>query len=225
MSNNAKIREEAKNNIRALLISSPVGLSADELKRDIKSIIGAPIPFRTLGYNCLEDFLNDITDVISINWRNGIMFLRALPDSSTRHLEKLISNQKLDKKKWAATRPVQRSRPLSRRHPPTPRHVPWFLRQQVSQLCKSYPHGLHLSDFDSAFSRRFGSHLDFCRLGYSAMKDLLCSLSDIVYIKQLPNGGSILVPASYIDAKQPHDRHKIGIQSCMLFVQVYNGSL
>jgi hypothetical protein len=56
-----------------------------------------------LGYSTLEDMLRDMTDVLSITYKRGMMCLEAIPDDTTRHIAKLVSKQKIPNKKKYAT--------------------------------------------------------------------------------------------------------------------------
>ncbi|XP_041368343.1 tudor domain-containing protein 5-like [Gigantopelta aegis] len=185
MSFNASIKTEVLKQIRALLLSSPVGLTLGELKKDYETFIGTPLPFRKLGYNTAEDFVKDIPETISISWKNGMLVLQTPSDSTTKHIERLVARQNIPKpKKYAVLRNrtgSSNSRNWRSKHQPS---VPLFIRNQINQLFASYPDGLPLTHFDIAFSRRFGVALDSCRLGFTSTQDLLGSVTDIVKLDQ-----------------------------------------
>ncbi|GFR62434.1 tudor domain-containing protein 5 [Elysia marginata] len=115
MTDLAKRKEEAKKEIRSLLLSAPLGLTIIELKRDFAEFIGHPLPWKELGYSSAEDFVQDIPDTVKITWSNTGMVLTGVANSSTKHIEKLVQSQKVDsklKKKVMDRRSRQSSRPL-----------------------------------------------------------------------------------------------------------------
>lgn len=115
MTDLAKRKEEAKKEIRSLLLSAPLGLTVVELKRDFAEFIGHPLPWKELGYSSAEDFVQDIPDTVKITWSNTGMVLTGVANSSTKHIEKLVQNQKVDtrlKKKVMDRRSRQAAKPL-----------------------------------------------------------------------------------------------------------------
>ncbi|KAF8792258.1 Tudor domain-containing protein 7A [Argiope bruennichi] len=65
------------------------------LTRDYKDLLGTPIPFRELGYNSLEAFIQDIPDVISLKRnREGLFMAEGVADAATAHIASLVSRQK-----------------------------------------------------------------------------------------------------------------------------------
>ena len=185
MSFNASVKDEVKKQIRALLLSSPVGLTLDELKRDYETFIGSPLPYRKLGYNTAEDFIRDVPETISLSHKNGMLVLRTPSDSTTEHIERLVARQNIPKpKKYAVLRKrhsSSNSRNWRTKHRPS---VPVFVRKQIKQLFASYSYGLPLTHFNTAFSRRFAVSLDSFKLGFASTQDLLSSVPDIVKIVQ-----------------------------------------
>ena len=68
--------EDVKKEIRSLLLSSPVGLSLQDLLSDYRSMIGSHLPFQQLGYSSALDFIKDIPDVVYPVFRaGGVMYL------------------------------------------------------------------------------------------------------------------------------------------------------
>lgn len=55
-----------KVNLRGLVISSPKGMTIQNLERDYSQMIGKSIPFAKLGYNKLEQFLRSLTDTLTV---------------------------------------------------------------------------------------------------------------------------------------------------------------
>lgn len=227
MSETARKRDETKKQIRALLLSAPAPLTVGEIKRDYHDFMGASIPFRAMGYDSMEDMFNDMQDAVQISWKNGLMVLQAVSDESTRHIESLVSKQKIpNPKKYAALRrggryqgpsshfggprqSPQYGGPRPSRRAPNPilemprAVVPNFVRQQFKQLFKSYPNGLPLTHFESAFSRRFGVHLNFDKYGFQSLKSMLSSIPDIIHLQAYSGGEVRVMDASAKMQSQP----------------------
>ncbi|KAK3088007.1 hypothetical protein FSP39_013328 [Pinctada imbricata] len=121
------------------------------------------------------------------------MCLEAVADSSTAHIQSLVSKQKIPNTKKYAT--LRRGGPPPQRHrsgPPRPLpSVPANIRKQLAILFKSYPDGLPFTHFGPAFSRRFNCQLQFSRLGFTSMRELLQSVPDLVRLQDF--GGEVRV--------------------------------
>ncbi|XP_013402320.1 tudor domain-containing protein 5 isoform X2 [Lingula anatina] len=185
MSEKASLKKETKKEIRAVLLSTPKGLSAREVLADYRNFQGRPLPFRELGYNSAEDFFRDIPDVCTLDWVHGELVLRGVADESTKHIERLVSRQVAKKSKRPSRRPPPRRPP----RPPQQPTVPPFLRVRIRELLTSYPSGLLGSSFGHAFLKRFGQNLPYNRRGFKSISDLLRSIPDIVDIEELRGGG------------------------------------
>ncbi|XP_060065757.1 tudor domain-containing protein 5-like [Ylistrum balloti] len=219
MADKAQKKEETKKQLRALLLSAPAALTIQELKRDYHDFMGDPIPFREFGYTTLEDLLKDMPDALRVSWENGVMCLAPVAQEASVHIQKLVSKQKVNNKnKWAtlrqggpSTRPRRPPQPRSynsnrsrwqKRHTPPrnpPPNISAYIRKQITELLKSYPNGLPLTHFDTAFSRRFGVPISPSGLGFDCMKDLLHSLPDIAKLKEY-QGGEWRVAPAYIES-------------------------
>ncbi|XP_050394342.2 tudor domain-containing protein 5 [Patella vulgata] len=179
MSQTAIRRAEVEKHIRAVLLSSPVGLTIQELRRDYNDFIGSPLPFRSFGYHDLEDYITDIPEILTVTWQDGKKVLRATADETTRHIEKLVSRQKVtNKNKWAVLRQKSNRPSYRSRYAPAP-SVPVSIRQQIRQMFR-HTKSLPLTHFDGFFYKRFGFHLDHEGLGFSTVKILLESIPDTV---------------------------------------------
>ncbi|XP_066293726.1 tudor domain-containing protein 5-like isoform X2 [Branchiostoma lanceolatum] len=207
MSSKAKMVQEVKKDIRSLLISAQRGLTSTMLLDDYKQFIGHPLPFRELGYNAPIDFIRDINDVVQITWQGSMMVLRAVVDEDTQRVASLVAKQRESRPRRLYER---RSQPRPRPLLPAPT-VPAGIRTQVKQLLASYPSGIPSSAFNTAFGRRFGSQINYTKLGYKSMGELLRALRDIILIR--PQAGNTFriygrgaptstVPA--VNAQGPH---------------------
>ncbi|KAK3609409.1 hypothetical protein CHS0354_001339 [Potamilus streckersoni] len=84
-----------KSMLRATLISSKEGLPPNKLLADYEELTGEPLPFKSLGFKSLKEFIESIPDVVEIR-RNaaGEILLYAVADETNKHILKLVSNQK-----------------------------------------------------------------------------------------------------------------------------------
>ena len=199
MSKKAEIKEETKKQIRALLLSAPKGLSGRDIQNDFKCMMGKTLPFRELGYSTAEDLFRDLPDVVRVTWVDGEVILRGVSDMTTKHIERLVSRQKVPTKRRGASKnrkgPPPRRYPAPRLNRPTlpPPTVQAFIRGQIRSLLMSYPNGLPANQFETAYARRFGNHIDLARMGFKNLMELMKSLSDIVTVEESPRWGYMLL--------------------------------
>jgi len=129
MSEQVKIKELKKKEIRSLLLPHKMGLTLNELEKQFKDVIGHDIPYRQMGYNTLKDFICDIPDVVTWRLVHGKLILTGVPDASTQHIANLVSRQKNPKVKKG-----QRSTFIKTRFVPVaPRFSREFSRQPAVQ--------------------------------------------------------------------------------------------
>ncbi|KAL3872243.1 hypothetical protein ACJMK2_040179 [Sinanodonta woodiana] len=215
MTEKCALKDEAKKHVRALLLSSPVPLTVQELEKDYHNFIGERLPYRKMGYSCLEDFFKDINDAVQINWKNGMMTLQAIADETNMHIQKLVSKQKISNtKKYAVLRKGRGRGPATSqwyggsshyRSPPSPQpFIPAYIRNNIKQLFHSFPQGVQLTDYDKAFSRRFGMQINYQKYGFHSMKEFLGSMLDLVSLQEEKGGDWLVLPAeSFKKLKEP----------------------
>jgi hypothetical protein len=63
----ASLQDELKTLLRGLLISSPHAMTVDQLWRDYRKQEGHDVPFRKLGYNTFEEYLNSVPDTVLVS--------------------------------------------------------------------------------------------------------------------------------------------------------------
>lgn len=110
--------------------------------------------------------------------------ISGIADATTRHIASLVARQKKHSTK-------RKTRLTSYRPEPAP-IVPHILRTQITELLSQYPSGLLGSMLNVAFSRRFGQELNYERLKFKSLRNLLESIFDIVRIEEM-RGGSYRV--------------------------------
>lgn len=66
MSDQERLINLLRKEVRSLLTSIKEGLTPTQLERDYKSMMGTPLPFRALGYQTVMELLVDMPDVVKI---------------------------------------------------------------------------------------------------------------------------------------------------------------
>ncbi|CAF0886794.1 unnamed protein product [Adineta steineri] len=92
----SSLLNEIKMEIRSLLISSQNGLLENELCRDY-SLFNSQrsLPYQTFGYLTVTDFLNSLNDIL---YRSLDGYIHPIVDQSTKHIFKLVQQQRTKKK-------------------------------------------------------------------------------------------------------------------------------
>lgn len=152
------------------------------------------------------------------------MTLTAKADETTKHIEALVSKQKVNnKKKYAVYRnrgggggqrgpprsysgyqsqsmPPRYNQRTGRPGMPQPpsRHVPAYVRNQIRELFKSFPDGLPLKQLDSAFFNLYGTRIEYVKFGFYNGTEFLQSLKDIVRFEEYSNGEMRILPVGYL---------------------------
>ncbi|KAL3890208.1 hypothetical protein ACJMK2_002681 [Sinanodonta woodiana] len=89
-----------KSMLRATLISSKDGIPADTLLRDYEELTMEPLPFKSLGFSSLEEFIQSIPDVVEvIRNADGYTIYKAVACRSNKHILELVQRQKSRGKK------------------------------------------------------------------------------------------------------------------------------
>lgn len=176
---------EVKKTIRALLLSSKSGSTPRQLMNDYKYVTGNAIPYDNFGYDSLMSYLSSLKDVVSVSRSRDRTLLRAVPDSNTKHIAKLVSKQKSSESGLIGGGPRLSSvRPASRSvSSPCYSEVPPTFRAKIKTLMLSYRDGLALSGFLEAFARRFSYYFSFRNWGFSTLEEMLRSVPEVVYLE------------------------------------------
>ena len=83
--------------LRAIVQSSPRGVLMEKVGGEYRALTYQPLPFRSLGYDSLESFLRSIPDTVRLERSAEGIVVKAVADSSTAKLQKLIDKQKKPK--------------------------------------------------------------------------------------------------------------------------------
>uniref|UniRef100_A0A8C9S9L4 Tudor domain-containing protein 5 n=1 Tax=Scleropages formosus TaxID=113540 RepID=A0A8C9S9L4_SCLFO len=199
-----------KKDVRSLLVSANGGLTAEQLKRDYKVMLGHPLPLQPLGYRNVLEMVGDMPDVVAVSYsHDGGLLLKAVGVESTKRIEELVSKQRSSKHKVAPRKTAMGSScshslqknpvklPCRGHAPPA---VPVQLRSQLQQLLSQGP--VLLSELESSFARRFGWPLQITHYGFNSIAEMLVAVSDIVTVKQ-SRMGSVISLQSNMVSPQP----------------------
>ncbi|XP_037668731.1 tudor domain-containing protein 5 isoform X2 [Choloepus didactylus] len=95
MSEQERIQECLRKEIRSLLISSKDGLTPQQLAKEYLLMIGNHLPLRILGYRSTMELVLDMPDVVSVcPCGDGTVTLKAIPDESTKGIASLVAKQR-----------------------------------------------------------------------------------------------------------------------------------
>jgi hypothetical protein len=193
----ADLLDGTKKKVRALLLSAKNGLTLRDFLTDYRDLIGQSFPFRDIGFPTPESCLQEMKEVVWMqHQRNGEIKLRGVADETTQHIAELVSKQK-SKRSGGRSRVIPlktkqaviaRQR-IERQERLAAPYVPPFVRTNISQLLKENPDGVLGSSFNAIYSRRFGTQIDYNRLKFNNVKELLMSIKDIVHIEEMRTGG------------------------------------
>lgn len=187
MSDKAKQLECVAQEIRSVLLSQPRDMTIPSLLSDYRAMVGRSLPFIEFGYSSPDEFLRSIPDVVSMSWskRYNSYMLRAVADETTKHIEKLVSKQKVGK---STARSAHRMAPAA----PPPRftktyttrtftkaYLTAYVKNEIYSVAKKFKNGLTLPNFLTAFRAEYGKDLVYKNYGFYTLEDCLNSIPEI----------------------------------------------
>ncbi|XP_011904513.1 PREDICTED: tudor domain-containing protein 5 isoform X3 [Cercocebus atys] len=123
MSEQERIQECLRKEIRSLLISTKDGLSPQELEKEYLLMVGNHLPLRILGYRSTMELVLDMPDVVSVcHGAGGTVILKAIPDESTKGIASLVAKQRSSHK---VRNSMHKGRPSIYSGPRSNRRVPY----------------------------------------------------------------------------------------------------
>ncbi|XP_017915474.1 PREDICTED: tudor domain-containing protein 5 [Capra hircus] len=208
MSEQERIQECLRKEIRSLLISTKDGLTPQQLEKEYLLMVGNHLPLRILGYRSIMELVLDMPDVVSVcPCGDGTVILKAIPDESTKGIANLVAKQKSNHK---VRNSVQKGRasvcsgPSSRRRVPyrgrVPPILPAVVKSELKDLLALSP--VLLSDFENAFANRFGRSFQYVQYGFLSMFEVLNAASDVVSVEQTRAGSLLTLKKSVSEEKQ-----------------------
>ncbi|CAH6789327.1 Tdrd5 [Phodopus roborovskii] len=95
MSEQERIQDCLRKEIRSLLISTKDGLTPQQLEKEYLLMVGNHLPLRILGYRSTMELVLDMPDVVSVcPCGDGTVILKAIPDESTKGIASLVAKQR-----------------------------------------------------------------------------------------------------------------------------------
>ncbi|XP_027977388.1 tudor domain-containing protein 5 isoform X4 [Eumetopias jubatus] len=208
MSEQERVQECLRKEIRALLISTKDGLTPQQLEKEYLLMVGSHLPLRILGYRSTMELVLDMPDVVTVcPCGDGTVILKAIPDESTKGIASLVAKQRSSHK---VRNSVQKGRasvcsgPSSRRRVPyrgrVPPILPAVVKSELKDLLALSP--VLLSDFEKAFVRRFGRSFQYVQYGFLSMFEVLNAASDVISVEQTRAGSLLMLKKSVSEEKQ-----------------------
>ncbi|XP_031241446.1 tudor domain-containing protein 5 isoform X1 [Mastomys coucha] len=202
MSEQERIQDCLRKEIRSLLISTKDGLTPQQLEKEYLLMVGNHLPLRILGYRSTMELVLDMPDVVSVSpCGDGTVILKAIPDESTKGIASLVAKQRRSHK---VRNPVQKGRssvcsgrvPYRGRVPPI---LPAVVKSELKDLLALSP--VLLSDFEKAFAKRFGRSFQYMQYGFLSMFEVLNAASDVISVEQTRAGSLLTLKKSVIEDK------------------------
>ncbi|XP_070252227.1 tudor domain-containing protein 5 isoform X1 [Myotis yumanensis] len=208
MSEQERILECLRKEIRSLLISTKDGLTPQQLEKEYLLMVGNHLPLRVLGYRSTMELVLDMPDVVSVcPCGDGTVILKAIPDESTRGIASLVAKQRSSHK---VRNSMQKGRasvcsgssfhrrvPYRGRVPPI---LPAVVKSELKDLLALSP--VLLSDFEKAFAKRFGRSFQYMQYGFLSMFEVLNAASDVISVEQTRAGSLLTLKKSISEEKQ-----------------------
>ncbi|CAM4591370.1 unnamed protein product [Lepidochelys olivacea] len=204
MSDQERLMDLLRKEVRSLLMAVKEGLTPVQLEQEYLSMIGKPLPLHTLGYRSTMELVKDMPDVINIcSSRDGYVILKVIADEATRGMASLVARQRTSSKVRNVMRRTNAfSRPSLPRKGRTPPILPAMVKSELKDLLSLSP--VLLSDFDKAFARRFGRTFQYMRYGFFSMIEVLSAASDFIAVEQT-RAGSLLTLKKSPSIKQQQE--------------------
>lgn len=203
MSEQERIQDCLRKEIRSLLISTKDGLTPQQLEKEYLLMVGNHLPLRILGYRSTMELVLDMPDVVSVcPCGDGTVILKAIPDESTKGIASLVAKQRRSHK---VRNSIQKGRtsvcsgrvPYRGRVPPI---LPAFVKSELKDLLAFSP--VLLSDFEKAFAKRFGRSFQYMQYGFLSMFEVLSAASDVISVEQTRAGSLLTLKKSASGEKQ-----------------------
>lgn len=172
---------DAKKEIRSVLLTYKNCVSLEEFLRVYKDLTGERLPARILGYSSDIDFLKSMPDVVHVSTNEiGRIVLSGIADESSKHIQKLVSKQRNAKINSKSNKKLPRSKPFNipassrELHP----YVPGPLRAEILELAAMFPDGVALPAFVLAYRKKFNKYL-WLEKGLETLERMINSIGEL----------------------------------------------
>lgn len=154
---------EEKKEIRSVLLTFQRSVSLEEFLKAYKNLLGQRLPSRTHGFLSDIAFLQSMPDVADVLIdSSGKVHLTGVADKSSKHIQKLVSRQRVSKPNNARGKkrqPIHKLPDTSLNVRELRPFLPGALRAEILQLMSTYNDGLTLSALALAYHRKFNKYL------------------------------------------------------------------
>ncbi|XP_063095862.1 tudor domain-containing protein 5 isoform X2 [Cavia porcellus] len=206
MSEQERIQDCLKKEIRSLLISTKDGLTPHQLEKEYLLMVGNRLPLRILGYRSTMELVLDMPEVVNVcPCGDGTVILKAIPDESTKGMASLVAKQRSNHKGQNSMQKARASicsGTSSRRVPyrgRVPPILPAVVKSELKDLLALSP--VLLSDFEKAFAKRFGRSFQYMQYGFLSMFEVLNAASDVISVEQTRAGSLLMLKKSVSEEK------------------------
>lgn len=200
--------QEIKNFTRSVLLPNKEGLLLDAFEQEFRGIVGIPFPHQHLGFRTSLALLLSMPDEVFVeHLSSGHILLRGIPDQSTEHVARMVSNQRPNLKGYnkktariigqqdsgfnKRTEEIQPSK--SSETLPLPEHI----RHNVKQVIMRFPNGLSYEMFKRAYLETTCINLDVRQLGFNNLETFFQRLTNENIVQLNYEANTILVKPSY----------------------------
>ncbi|NWX41718.1 TDRD5 protein, partial [Steatornis caripensis] len=192
MSEQARLMEVLKKEVRSLLMAAKEGLTPAQLEQEYLAMIGKPLPLCDLGFRSSLELVADMPEVVRVcPYEKDTFILKAIADETTKGIAELVARQRRSAKVRKTAAAKANAASSSKNSQSFPRRgrapvLPVTVKAELQDLLSSSP--LLLFDFDKAFFRRFGRTFQYTQYGFPSMFEVLRSVSDIIAVEQTRTG-------------------------------------
>nr|XP_039266210.1 tudor domain-containing protein 5-like [Styela clava] len=184
MSDVVRRKESVIKVIRSLLISSPSGLTLNQLERDYQLVENQGLPYRKFGHTDLLSFVKTLSDVVKIDYRNRELVLYGIADEKTKHIKSMVDHQRKTSRYMGLAKVNQPSRrpksgPFGARQARGVCYVSAQIRRNVYNVVQSNVNGVPMSVFLDVYKQENGVTLNPERLGFKRLPDIFLSMPDV----------------------------------------------
>lgn len=191
-----ELKNRTKADVRSVLITSQKGLVLPDFVKIFRELTSSNVPFRRLGYDCLESFLLDSPDVCTCHRLvDGSLVLHAVCDKSTEHVKRLVDRSRCQTRRSGSFTPSR-----SRRSEPVAPSLPPRHRYNLVTLLTRYPQGVCVDDLAGVYQAECGVTLNHVSFGFPTLEALIFSMGHHVRTKMTPVGLKVF-PAALLSER------------------------
>ena len=135
MTEKSELEIKSRKLIRSILLCKQNGIFFREFEKEYQKFTGELLPYKRLGYITARKFLESMPDVVEFRTIKNSAVLYAVSDSTTKHIDVLVKEQRPSSKKGFAH---NGARPRFAGHRPK-KLPPLQTIQKIESIVKSHP--------------------------------------------------------------------------------------